>query len=289
MAISQRDKTISHFHTDPKFIAQPLSSQILSVGQFVFLDTDGVYKPAISNATEQMANVIGYVWSLEADGFYLKMGYGPMEYRFPIPLTLEVPGNLGDEVYLSATVPGGMQTTAPTGYPLVVGYKTDYGMLYRACPTFCCIPPISGAPEVFPIGFFSVYQVFSYAYSCSGQAWDLSSVVNAYITGGVPAQFLNTPLVGNVSIISGNPNYITCTTGTPTVSSNGDVSFYYFGLTTDNAPCVRTIVEPIIVYGTLDELFVCNSGVTDAQCTFTGQNPSALLPNISATCCPSGS
>ncbi len=143
-----RDKTISHFHTDPIFIEQIGAGSSLIAGQFVYLDTDNFYKPAIA-LTEKESNVQGYVWSfVGSDAFYLKTDNGPMRYRFPFtrdffnndingrideysPNILKIPGSLGEKLYLSETEAGSVQTTQTSLYKVIIGYKTDYGIMYN--------------------------------------------------------------------------------------------------------------------------------------------------------------
>jgi hypothetical protein len=155
--LSGRDTTISHFHTDPKLISQIGCKFSLKVGQFVYLDHDGIYKLALSSATEIESNVQGYVWSfLDNDNFYLKIGIGPAFYRFPLESdffdtdingnvienqvkNLKVPGNLGDRIWLSETVPGEIQSFRPSSYPVCLGFKTAYGFMYRPDVIFCCV------------------------------------------------------------------------------------------------------------------------------------------------------
>ena len=131
MPASARDKSISHFHVDPKLIKQIGASSTLSIGQLVYLDTDGLYKPALA-VSEQMSNIQGIVWSfVGADSFYLKSEPSQLSYRLPFtkdyfntfpngkvnPVSInntKIPGDLGAKVYLSETVPGGLQSTPAT-------------------------------------------------------------------------------------------------------------------------------------------------------------------------------
>ncbi len=81
---SLRDKTVSHFHTDPKLIEQIGSETDLKVGQVVYLDTDGFYKPAMA-VSEQQQNIQGIIWDFKKqDGFLLKFEPGPYSYRFAL-------------------------------------------------------------------------------------------------------------------------------------------------------------------------------------------------------------
>lgn len=149
------DKTKNHFHTDPKLIEQTNVSNDLLIGQLVYLDEDGLYKPAI--ATDRLkSNIQGIVWSfIGKNQFYLSMEPKPLFYRFPFipnwfsndfdglnenaPLYSQIPAPLGHKVYLSESIPGGMSATPPSDIKLtvIVGYRTEYGLLYRPEP-FCC-------------------------------------------------------------------------------------------------------------------------------------------------------
>jgi hypothetical protein len=157
--LSGRDTTVSHFHTDPKLISQVGCKFSLKVGRFIYLDADGIYKLALSSASEIESNIQGYVWSfLDNDNFYLKSGIGPASYRFPLEPdffdtdinghvienqvnALMVPGALGDRIWLSETVPGAIQSDRPSSYPVSLGFKTEYGFMYRPDVIFCCVSP----------------------------------------------------------------------------------------------------------------------------------------------------
>jgi len=162
MTVSVRDKTVSHLHTDPKLITQIGCQSTLKVGQFVYLDTDDLYKPGLSGSSKQKTFIHGYVWSfIDEDHFYLRMSVGPVKYRFPFGpeffLTngdgtvdeynvnpFKIPGNIGDRLWLSETEPGGVQIFKPKVWPLAVGFKTEFGLYYRPDTIFCCnIEPTS--------------------------------------------------------------------------------------------------------------------------------------------------
>lgn len=158
------DKTKNHFHQDPKLIQQIDAASTLMIGQIVYLDHDGLYKPA--EATSRLkSNVQGVVWSfIGQNEFYLKTEPGPLQYRLPfIPdwffkdmynivsensiLYKYIPGAIGEKVYLSHTIPGGLMTDPYISkmtydyyvnvlhfnpkYSVLIGYRTEYGLLYR--------------------------------------------------------------------------------------------------------------------------------------------------------------
>jgi hypothetical protein len=165
------DKTKNHFHQDPKLIEQINCSTTLMIGQIVYQDHDGVYKPAQA-ITRHTCNVQGVVWSfIGQNKFYLKTEPGPMYYKFPfIPdwfvkdvynhvyenaiIYKNIPGAIGEKVYLSHTIPGGMMADPfktktiydyyvdvlgfNPKYSVLIGYRTDYGLLYRPEP-YCLI------------------------------------------------------------------------------------------------------------------------------------------------------
>jgi hypothetical protein len=148
----QADKTKNHFHIDIKYIDQIPNG--LNQGQFVYVDTTGEYKLAISSTDKSKSNVQGVVWSLLESGFFIKTSFGPLKYREPFgpeyynkdengnaielePISSLIPGDLGDRLWLSSVIPGGMQTQESN---ILLGYKTNFGMIYR--PEFVwCINP----------------------------------------------------------------------------------------------------------------------------------------------------
>jgi hypothetical protein len=145
-----KDKTISHYHTDPKLIEQENIGLVFTPGQLLYLDDDGVYKLAIATS-EKESNVIGMVWSiLGPNHIYLKVEPTPCQYDLPLgenwfnvsgdgkvvinsPNDSKIPGSIGQILFLSETVAGGIQDEAPNiaGSTFIVGYKTKYGFLYR--------------------------------------------------------------------------------------------------------------------------------------------------------------
>jgi hypothetical protein len=153
--VLQRAKTTSHYHTDPKLIEQVGCKTMLKPGMLVCIDKDGVYKPAIATC-QRYCNIIGIVISFVGDdAFYLKHNHGHMSYREPLPpdwfftidgkvdemapLFEKIPNTLGNPVYLSDTVPGGMMSSPPLNNKFVVqaGYRTEYGFYFKPEP-FCC-------------------------------------------------------------------------------------------------------------------------------------------------------
>lgn len=292
MTSSQRDKSISHFHLDPKYILQKPTG--LCLGQFVFLDIDGLYKPAISTS-EQQSNVQGFVYAKDIEGFWLKSGYGPIEYRFPVDDTFSVPGTLGDEVFLSATVSGGMQATQPATWPFIVGYKTDYGLLYRPDPVFCCTGTITGGSDIVGAGtcLMSVYELYYFAYNCSLQSWFVNTTKIAPIYGAVPSSLLSIALSGTVDITGGPIQYVSCSGSGETIVSvcsitPGPAQINGYGYSTDNSSCVWTVIAPVVVYGTVEELMMCVEGIPTFTCAMSAQLPMITIPVsgccISASC-----
>lgn len=153
--VLQSDKTVGHFHTDPKLFHQVNVQETLKIGQFVYLDTDGLYKPAIAT-TQRSSNVQGIVYSFVGnDEVYIKHTPGHMFYRHPLPpewfaeidgvvqenapLFSHIPNLLGHPVYLSDVHAGGMMTNPPSNnkYVVLVGYRTDYGFYFKPEP-YCC-------------------------------------------------------------------------------------------------------------------------------------------------------
>jgi hypothetical protein len=148
-----RDKTIGHFHIDPVFVPQVSAADTLEAGQILYLDNDGLYKPALAVEDKQI-NIVGIVWDITPTGFYLRTTPGPMQYRLPLPAsyfnldvngrpdennpnTAKIPGNFGQKLYLSETIPGGLQLDKPA-FAVIVGYKTKYGFIYRPDLAQCC-------------------------------------------------------------------------------------------------------------------------------------------------------
>ena len=185
MVTRRRDKTIGHIHTDPRIIYQPNAQNDLEIGQIVYLDCDGIFKPAL--ATPEKSNIAGVVWSFEgANHFYLHQGDGPMMYRFPltkeffttdidgrviedIPDPIKVPGQLGELLYLSPTEPGALTYIAPTDPDhciVVVGKKMRYGFLYQPGERSCCANTITAFCNGLPVGVMSTNYTSKIIFSC---------------------------------------------------------------------------------------------------------------------------
>jgi len=156
MSISRRDKTTGHFHTDPVLIYQINAKNTLEIGQIVYQDTDGDYKPAL--ACENKSVISGIVWEFQGDNyFYLKQSDAPMMYRFPLtkdfftldingkvqddsPDPTKIPGNFGQLLYLSDIIPGGLTHVPPTtegSCKVIVGKKQKYGFLFQPVERTC--------------------------------------------------------------------------------------------------------------------------------------------------------
>lgn len=152
---SHKDKNSGHIHTDPKLILQANCTTELKPGQPVYYDEQlQKYLPAISERSNVKKSFIqGIVWGfIGTDKFYLRVQPGPMEYR--MPLTAEyftalkpsvivnnslIPGDYGSPLWLSESVPGGLSADPPlTGPKVIIGYKTDYGFIYRPKSIVCC-------------------------------------------------------------------------------------------------------------------------------------------------------
>lgn len=146
------DKTKNHFHIDPKLIYQKIEPEF-KPGKFVYLSETGIYK--LAKATSEIeSNVQGIIWEVFTDSFYLKTQFGPLSYRYPFgpeyfnktvlgfvdekSPNINIPGNIGDKIWLSYNKPGGMESFNPSSYSLLLGYKTDYGMVYRPEFVKCC-------------------------------------------------------------------------------------------------------------------------------------------------------
>lgn len=151
--VIQQGNTVSHFHTDPKLFEQTNVKNTLEIGMFVYMDTDGLFKPALAVSRRQ-ANVQGIVYEFLGDNkVYIKHNHGHIYYRHPLPpewyaevdgkvdekapLFIKIPGMLGNPLYLSDTIPGGMRNSPTTNYTVQVGYRTEYGFYYKPEP-YCC-------------------------------------------------------------------------------------------------------------------------------------------------------
>lgn len=112
-------------YADPKKVYQVNCVNTLKVGQLVYLDSDGNYKPAYS---PDHVDVVGVVWDIIGSNiFYLKMNNSSLSYRYPLSQNV-VPGNVGDKLYLSTTVaPSGNITNVAPTTAIEIGYKTPYG------------------------------------------------------------------------------------------------------------------------------------------------------------------
>lgn len=167
MSTRRRDKTVGHYHIDPKLIIQEDASSTLEVGMMVYLDSDGLYKPAVAIPTEpEKSNVCGIVWDFEGpDQFYLRQGATPLMYRHPLgpdwfekdsngrvreeaPSPSLIPGDMGAYLYLSPSNPGYLTHIPPYEdqstqcecnelCSVVVGIKQQYGWFYDPSVNTC--------------------------------------------------------------------------------------------------------------------------------------------------------
>jgi hypothetical protein len=153
--VLQRGGTEAHFHTDPKLFEQENVANDLKPGMLVYMDTDGKFKPAIA-ISQRQSNIQGIVYSLIGnDKVYIKHNHGHMFFRHPLPpdwfftidgkvvedspLFEKVPNTLGNTLYLSDTIPGGLMSNPPLNDMFVVlaGYRTEYGFYFKPEP-YCC-------------------------------------------------------------------------------------------------------------------------------------------------------
>ena len=186
MVSRRRDKTIGHIHTDPRIIYQPDAKETLEIGMVVYLDCDGVFKPAL--AVPEKSDVAGVIWSFEdVHHFYLHQGDGPMLYRFPLtpdyfskdsdgrvrenaPDITLIPGNLGDPLYLSPDNPGRLTHVKPTGInecEVQVGIKMAYGFLYQPSTPNCCNNKIDAFCNGDPVGVMGMGYTANITVDCS--------------------------------------------------------------------------------------------------------------------------
>lgn len=154
-----KNSSIKHIHEDPLLIEQANCKSILSVGQFVYQNSNGIYNPALATSNQAIGWVQGVVWSfIDENSFYLKTTPGPFEYRHPLTKDFfingivneeKIPGSYGDILWLSETSPGNMQNTvpAPGNMRMLLGYKTIYGFLYQPKYITCCIDDASTPVE----------------------------------------------------------------------------------------------------------------------------------------------
>jgi len=150
--MNQRDKTISHIHQDPRIIEHDYPVDFVP-GQIVYMDDNGEYKLA-NSSTFKESQAIGVVWSIvDSTHFWLKTEPCPLFYRFPLAKSYfnvigndvqennsTLPGQMGVKLWLSETIPGYVQINKPSTYPTLIGYRTEYGMLYRPDIPYCCSP-----------------------------------------------------------------------------------------------------------------------------------------------------
>lgn len=186
MSTRRRDKTIGHFHTDPKLIEQLNAQSELEIGQVVYQDNTGKYLPA--EACVDKSLVCGFVWDFEGPNhFYLKQGDTPLMYRFPLtkdfflldangkvredsPNPTKIPGNYGKNLYLSDTNPGWYTHVPPTSVGscrVIIGKKQKYGWLYQPQENFCSqyVAAYCGGGL---IGYFSNDSTSVISFDCSG-------------------------------------------------------------------------------------------------------------------------
>lgn len=176
----QRDKTVSHYHTDPKIIIQSRIARF-KPGTLLYLDVDGLYKKAVA-WSHQESQIAGMVWEVFGpDKISLRVEPTPVFYEHPlgpewyaidsegkvmihVPLKEKLPGKFGDRLWLSDTEPGELQDTIPEGpFKTIVGYKTKDGFIFRPERLFCC------ANEYYdPISSSSSEIIYSSSSSSSG-------------------------------------------------------------------------------------------------------------------------
>ena len=200
----QRDKTISHYHTDPKIINQP-GIGTYKPGQLMYLDVDGIYKLAVA-WSHQESQVAGMVWEIFGnDKISLRVEPTPVFYEHPLgpewfskdiegrviltpPLEDKIPGEFGDRLWLSDKYPGDMQLEEPNPFKTIIGYKTKDGLIFRPERLFCCpdevYEPISSSSAFLSSSSSSV--IFS---SSSSSIFSSSS---SSITTGAKCRFTYT-------------------------------------------------------------------------------------------------
>jgi len=306
-----RDKTVGHSHTDPRLIQQNGCTSTLSIGQVVYLDADGIYKPARSSAIDE-SNIQGIVWSFVGNNqFYLKTSIGPLRYRFPYtknffnttglgkvdeysPLNTKFPGNIGGKLYLSETIPGELQSEEPTYLPVIVGYKTSYGMIYRPDINTCCnnISPYipDGGPILGENCTLSIYNLYDYDFDCDTEDWSHTTTRLAILYTEIPASIVGIPLIGSVDVTGMPLRYISCSGSNDTYCSSisGSQKLYDFSYTTNHSLCTRTIISPVIVRAFIDDVFNCQNGTV---VNFYDNNITVPLSSqipICLSCCITG-
>lgn len=148
------DKTIGHYHTDPKIVEQD-GIGLYDPGTVFYLDVDGIYKPAIATSLKT-ASVAGFMWqafgpnkaAIKVESCHLEMNYPylPSQFFYNLsnglidPLQPKLPGKPGNRLYLSETEEGKVQAFYPRSrYIVVIGYRTLYGMTWRPEIISCCL------------------------------------------------------------------------------------------------------------------------------------------------------
>lgn len=193
----QRDKTVSHYHTDPKIITQSRIARY-KPGTLLYLDVDGIYKKAVA-WSHQESQIAGMVWEVFGpDKISLRVEPSPIFFEHPlgpewyakdsenkvmihVPLNEKIPGKFGDRLWLSDTEPGEMQDTMPEGpFKTIVGYKTKDGFIFRPERLFCCAneyydPISSSSAEIIPSSSSSSSNIIFVSSSSSIQLLSSSS------------------------------------------------------------------------------------------------------------------
>lgn len=144
---------------DLKFITQANANLILHVGDVVYLDNDGLYKPSIA-ISDKLSQIEGIIWRFVTNiGFWLLIEERDIKYRLPLSkkffnydesgrinehsVSAEIPGNVGDDLYVSETIPGGLQNTTPVIYASIVGTKTETGFAFHPFPYYPAPKPFT--------------------------------------------------------------------------------------------------------------------------------------------------
>lgn len=149
------DKSVSHYHTDPKIIEQP-NIGLFKPGLILYLDEDtGLYDYAIATSLKK-SRIAGIVWEVYGkDKISLRVEPTPLIYELPLgpeffnldvngkvavtePNWDYIPGEFGRILYLSETAPGRMQQQYPVNFKVIAGYKTLDGFIFRPERLGCC-------------------------------------------------------------------------------------------------------------------------------------------------------